>query len=128
MKKNLPENFSVTITNPNGGENIPIKSKSIEIQFDYKGTFNEEVGGDYGHRIELWQNGKLLGNIHNLDQFQINIYKTHVVHGYKPDYFYTKENGITKVKTLAAGSGYQLKVVLIQSFTPPGEVTQYRIS
>ena len=119
LKMFAPENYMATIKYPNGGEYLPLM-KRMDIVFNYSGTFDEEQAGTYNYRLELWQNGKLLGNIHALDDYQLDIHGTQVTYGFIPEYYWIEADNSGKAVKITTGSGYQFKVILQQAYTPEG--------
>lgn len=126
LKVFTPESYSVAFSYPNGGEYLPLK-KRVDLVFDYSGTFDQEQGGSYDYRIELWQNGTRLGSVHTLTDFQLDINKKQVTYGLVPENYFTEEDNIPKTVKIIPGSGYQFKVILQQASTPEGaSETQFR--
>jgi hypothetical protein len=126
LKMFAPESYEATIKYPNGGEYLPLK-KRVDIMFNYSGTFDEEQGGTYDYRLELWQSGKLMGNIHALDDYQLDINQNQTTYGFIPEYYWTEGDNSGKAVKISTGSGYQFKVILEQAYTPEGaSATQRR--
>jgi hypothetical protein len=126
LKVFIPESYSTTVKYPNGGELLPLL-KRIDIEFNYSGTFDEDQAGTYDYRLELWQNGKLLGNAHALENYQLDVHKNQVTYGFTPEYYWTEGDNSGKAVKITTGSGYQFKVILEQAYTPEGaSSTQHR--
>ena len=121
-----PEHYEAALTYPNGGEYLRLLERK-DITFTYAGTFDEDQGGTYFYRIELWQNGTRLGNATSLGDFQIDLHGKSATIGIAPEYYWTEENNTTKAVKIIPGPGYQYKVILEQVYTPEGGGnTQYR--
>lgn len=123
------EKIFVKIASPNGGENIPLEGKELSsIKFDYGGSLDKK-SGNYSYFIELWQSGKLLGRLTTLDKLPINPYESSVNYGLTWDKYIVKnaKTGIGEVREIKNGGGYQVRVVLQESFTPQGQPTEYKI-
>lgn len=115
------------IVSPNGGEEVSLTDKIAYTKFEYGGSFSEEKGGNYKYRLELWRDGKLLGNISNFEYLPVDPYKDSVHYGDTPGkYFAKNDKGIAEQKTARAGSGYQYKATLFEAYTPKGETTKYK--
>jgi hypothetical protein len=125
LKVYTPESYSVAFSYPNGGESLPLK-KRVDIVFDYTGTFDQEQGGTYDYRIELWQNGTRLGTVHAMDDYQLDINKKQVTYGLVPEYYFIEEDNTSKTVKIIPGPGYQFKVILEQSYTPEGAANTQR--
>jgi hypothetical protein len=126
LKAFVPENYSVAVKYPDGGELLPLL-KRVDIQFNYSGTFAEDQAGTYDYRLELWQNGKRLGAAHALQDYQLDIHQTQVTYGFVPDYYWTEGDNSGKAVKITTGSGYLFKVILEQAYTPAGaSAAQYR--
>jgi len=105
LKVYQPEHYSVTMKYPNGGELLPLGER-VDVVFDYAGTFDEENGGTYHYRIELWQNGKRLGNILTLQEYQLDIHHTQVTYGLVPENYWNEGDNTTittKITTQESG-------------------------
>ncbi|MFA5029601.1 MAG: hypothetical protein WC518_02495 [Patescibacteria group bacterium] len=103
--------LSLKVMSPNGGETFIKDAKVLSGYYTYAGLDPDTLGGAYTSRIELWRNGKLLGNLYNTD-FSQNPSQGESNFGWTSGIYWDE---VAKTNKLAdSGSGYRIKVTIFK--------------
>ncbi|MFA5021621.1 MAG: hypothetical protein WC508_00875, partial [Patescibacteria group bacterium] len=101
----------IVIINPNGGEEYKMNGQTISVYFKYFGL-DPAKEGKLKFRVQLLQNGNVLGPVSGMYPFDLSIAKGGESLGYIPGWYVD----LTQKKSVAvsAGDNYSLKVEILE--------------